>query len=169
MDKEDCKFDLEKLSTNIVGLFHPNENGRIRYEVITDYLEENVDEKDRYSGYTDDMMTAEGYIYFDRVYEFDYAEIGTVYLKCEGENVFDKDPIKVYHNEIGDLGYVPFIDKLKVKEIMDNHCLFLTEIVFEGGNYKELNEITKKIVHVIDNFKIRLNLYYEKNKKRDCR
>jgi HIRAN domain len=34
-------------------------------------------------------------------------EIGTIYLESEPDNLYDKNAIKVMHNEIGQLGYIP--------------------------------------------------------------
>ena len=129
-------FHVDTLTTHIVGLHHENIDGIDRCTLLGDYLSEIMESKDKYSGYSDQDMLSDGFYFSGRIYEFSYSEISTVKLVVESENIFDKDPIKVYHEKLKDLGYVPFIDKDRVRGIMDNKEIIYIELEVTGGKYK---------------------------------
>lgn len=161
-DLEQQKFYLNKFSTRVVGIFHLNEQGNLRNDIIHGYLEGKVPEKLRYHGYTDEMMKSKDFFYLDKIYEYNYSEVNTVRLVKEVENPFDVNPVKVYHNELGDLGYIPFVDKQETIRIMEETEIFFIEISFAGGKYKQIDVNTGDILHKESQPCLKLDIFYEK-------
>ncbi|NLW52177.1 MAG: hypothetical protein GXY87_02295 [Tissierellia bacterium] len=134
----DSDFHVYNFSTYVVGLHHFNEDGENRYQIISDYLNSCVNPKFKYSGYSDEDMIADGFYFGEKIYEYSYSEISTIKLIVEKDNKFDKNPIKVYHNTVKDLGYIPSIHKDKVNDILENYTIVYLELEITGGKFKNV-------------------------------
>lgn len=133
---QDLDFHVYNFCTYIVGLHHSNEDGKNRYQLISKYLNSMVNPEYKYSGYSDEDMLANEYYFGEKIYEHSYSEISSIRLIVEEDNKFDKNPIKVYHNTIKDLGYVPSIHKDKVNDIINNSNIMYIELEITGGKFK---------------------------------
>lgn len=154
-------FYIDNFSTYIVGLHHYNEDGELRCDVLKDYLESRIDKEHRYLGYNDDYFLSEDFYYREKIFEFAYSETSTLSLVVDEENYFDTDPVKVYHDVMKDLGYVPRMHKEKVKQIIEQKEIVMIQLCIKGGKYKLIDFDEKKVANGESLLGIDVNIYYK--------
>ena len=157
----DSEYYINNFSTSGVGIHHENEEGKLRFKVLQEYLEKKVDIDHRFVGYNDESFLSDDFYYREKIYEFPYSETSTINLKIDTENSFDEDPIKVYHIVLGDLGYVPIKNKNKVREIIDKHKIVMIQMDVTGGRYKYVDFENHEIRSGETSLGINITIYYE--------
>lgn len=159
--EDNIDFHIFTYTSSMVGLYHVNKDGNIRYQILYDYLNDVLDDDKRYDGYKESDILSEDYYNPERLYEYSYKEVNTVQLEMEPDNQFDQHPIKVVHKEMGDLGYLPVIHKDNVADIIVNHNLVTVEMVVKGGKYIDIDLNTRQIERGEDPLQVMLTLFYE--------
>ena len=145
----ELESDYDKYSFRVVGVTKENDIGSSIPKLLEKYLEEHMLKT---GGERYDSMTNKEIEEWDiEVFEYQPA---TTYFELEPEpnNTYDKDAIKIVHNKIGHVGYVPTDKTKEVKELLANDPLI--KGVIRGGNFKYLDYETGKVEKDFINYNI---------------
>lgn len=135
-------------SFNVAGTTFNNGQTKLK-SLAKEYLESN----DAYDGYTNKEIEENGLTY--------QASVGGGYeitLEPEPDNKYDKNAIKVIHDELGPIGYVPKESISKVKGIMNKNYRLEWDLI--GGKVKEYDEDDEKVVINELNYGLSITLSY---------
>lgn len=136
-------------SFNVAGTTFNNGQTKLK-SLAKEYLESN----DAYDGFTNKEIEENGPTY--------QVSVGGGYeitLEPDPGNEYDKNAIKVIHDELGPIGYVPKESINKVKDIMNNSNYRL-EWDLIGGKVKEYDEDDEKVVINELNYGLSITLRY---------
>ena len=118
---------------------------------IKSMVKEEKDIDDLYEGLSNEEIL-EKYSDEEKIYEVRMSGDHEIQLIPEPENKYDPSAIKVVHEEIGHVGYVPTVDCKKVKKAIEDGYLIEWRLI--GGKYKCIeydSEKDKKVVRVNNN------------------
>ncbi|HEY5562782.1 MAG TPA: HIRAN domain-containing protein [Clostridiaceae bacterium] len=134
--KEEITFKVEDIFDGIIQ------------REIKAMVKEEKDIDNLYKGLSNEEIL-EKYSEKDKIYEVYMHGNHEIKLIPEPENKYDSTAIKVVHEEMGDVGYVPAIDCKKVKRALEEGYLIEWRLV--GGKYKCVRHDSgnyKKVVKV---------------------
>lgn len=115
------------VNTSVVGINYEN-----REKIIEDWLSDNFEP---YWGRTNAELKEdeEG----NRVYKYDAVEeYDAVSLVPEPTNKYDPNAIKVVHESIGHIGYIPADTTVRVKKALEKNVTIFSRVY--GGPYKDI-------------------------------
>lgn len=129
------KFPEPDIEFRVAGISKTNENGQRVQTLLSDYVKDSFDDwNPPYMGVKNKEMIED---FMDEVYYFEPIDwYDAIKFVPEPDNKYSKNAIKIYHDEIGHIGYVPEDDTLDVKDFMDKNKFFKTESVLMGGPKK---------------------------------
>lgn len=134
-------------TTKIVGVTKENKDGTDRQKLIKDYVKENYDsnkfDKDDMSYMSNEDIKLDGY----KQWQYELFEENTVDLVPEPDNPYDENAIKVIHNKMGHIGYIPKESNQDLMNFLKEHNNQVTiNMNLEGGPYKYYNEYQDKVI-----------------------
>ncbi|MBX4271861.1 hypothetical protein [Clostridium estertheticum] len=118
---------------------------------IKSMVKEEKEISDPYEGLSNKDIL-EDYSDEDKIYEVDIFGSDEMQLIPEPENKFDPNAIKIVHEEIGDVGYVPAVDCKKVNKAIEGGYSMEWRLI--GGKHKQIeydDEKGKDVVKIITN------------------
>ena len=128
-----------KYTFKVAGITKNNDCNEDIQKLIRAFVRDELEEGcEPYDGLTNKDILED--YYDDRVYEA-FGICGTTEIDFifEPDNPYDANAIKVIHEDVGHIGYVPKADNIKVSEIINNtKYKVLWEIV--GGKYKYVGQ-----------------------------
>ena len=113
---------------------------------IKSMVKEEKDINDLYEGLSNEKIL-EKYLDEDKIYEVRMSGDHEIQLIKEPENKYDPTAIKVVHEEIGHVGYVPAADCKKVKKAIEDG--YSVEWRLTGGKYKVIENDSEKNMKVV--------------------
>lgn len=139
-----------------------------RQKIIADYLKyscdiNHFDRDDPEYIKNSDIEEESNYIPDVHYYQYEMEEYDTVSLIPEPDNPYDPKAIKVVHNDMGVLGYIPMDDQNKIKDFLNNNEKITFLLKLKGGPYKYFDEDTYKVKRSISNFNFDLTLMSSTN------
>lgn len=119
-----------------------------RIKAVVDGVKENTDIMDLYEGLSHKKILkqhSEG----KKIYEIEMSGYSEIQLIPEPDNKLNPNAIKVFHKKIGEVGYVPAEDCIRVREFMDQS--YDSEWKLRGGKHKciEFDEQKGKVVNTL--------------------
>lgn len=158
-------------TTKIVGVTKENKDGTDRQKLIKDYVKENYDsnkfDKDDMSYMSNEDIKLDGY----KQWQYELFEENTVDLVPEPDNPYDENAIKVIHNKMGHIGYIPKESNQDLMNFLKEHNNQVTiNMNLEGGPYKYYNEYQDKVISKSVPFYFKLvikSLHIEEKSKDD--
>lgn len=147
----------EKLGFKVKGVTYENEDGKPIQSLIKQIVSEHLEEYDAYEGLSKKEMCEdyEG----ERIYQIDSAGVGDIDLVPDMNNEHDPNAVKVYHRELGHLGYVPKEKTSMIKDILRKDGLkykwFIT-----GGKYKVCRD--GEVEENEDDYGMRIEILYSR-------
>lgn len=78
----------------------------------------------------------------DKIYEVDIYGSTEIKLIPDPQNKFDSNAIKVVHEDLGDIGFVPAVDCKKVKKVLESGYSLKWKLI--GGKYKYIEYDSSK-------------------------
>ncbi|WP_276885681.1 HIRAN domain-containing protein [Anaerococcus lactolyticus] len=134
-------------TTRVVGVTKENQDGTDRQKLIKNYVKEHCDsnkfDKDNMSYMSNEDIKLDGY----KQWQYDLFEENTVNLVPEPDNPYDENAIKVIHNKIGHIGYIPKESNQDLMNFLKEHNNQVTiNMNLEGGPYKYYNEYQDKVI-----------------------
>lgn len=141
---------------NVVGISAKNDVGKDIQTLIKDFVKEEIEMEnvDTYEGLTNKEILSDDL----EVYEVDIYGDYEIELVPEPENPYDLNAIKVIHDEIGHIGYVPRDMTSKVSEAIENDAVLEWKLV--GGKIKYADLETDKVRTKTLNYGVSIDLYY---------
>ena len=135
-----------KMDFNVVGISKTNDKGKDIQSLIGDYVEEQIQAEyiDAYDGMTNKEIIEDG----DRIFEADLSGSFEIKLVPEPENPYDPNAIKVVHNEMGHIGYVPAHTTDKVKDATKGPHRLEWQLL--GGKFKYADEDDKIVKETLN-------------------
>ena len=126
---------------NVAGISKTNDRGEDIQSLIKRYVAEQLEYggEEKYEGMTNKEILEYG----DDVYEVDLDGGCEVTLELEPDNPYDPNAIKVIHDEIGHIGYVPTEHTARTKTALGNDCDIDWKLV--GGKYKYVDDEEDKV------------------------
>jgi len=134
--KEEITFKVEGIFD---GIIQREIKAMVKEEKDIDYLYEGLSNEKILEKYSDKTKIYEVYMHGDH----------EIKLIPEPENKYDSTAIKVVHEEIGHVGYVPVVACKEVKKALEDGYLIEWRLI--GGKYKCIrynSEKHKKVVRV---------------------
>lgn len=138
---------------NVAGVTAKNDEGKDIQKLISSYVKDWLGYNDAYEGLTNKEIKED--YYGDKVYEADVFSFDDITFIPEPDNPYDANAIKVIHEELGHIGYVPKSDTKEVKEILKHHE-YRVEGEILGGKYKYVDEFEDKVKVNKHNYGIKL-------------
>lgn len=134
-------------TTKVVGVTKENKDGTDRQKLIKNYVKENCDsnkfDKKDMSYMSNEDIKLDGY----KQWQYELFEENTVDLVPEPDNPYDENAIKVIHNKMGHIGYIPKESNQGLMSFLKDHNNQVTiNMNLEGGPYKYYNEYQDKVV-----------------------
>lgn len=147
--------------TYVAGLEH-----RINKKDIDNYLKEEA-----YNNFEEttakEIREEDEYNFEYKLWQYEHSEDNTVLLEYEPTNEYDKNAIKIIHDELGFVGYIPKKHCTEVKNILENHSNINFELVFLGGKYKYVDSYEDKIKTASKPFYLNIRINYSLNLNND--
>lgn len=141
---------------NVVGISKKNDKGRDIQSLIRAYVDDEL-EMEHVDAYED--LTNKEILEDDlEVFEVDISGDFEIELDPEPDNPYDPNAIKVIHDEIGHIGYVPKEMTMKVKEAIDNDADLEWRLI--GGKMKYVDSETDKVKTKTLTYGVTIDLYY---------
>jgi hypothetical protein len=144
------------INFNVVGISKNNDVGQDIQSLIKDFVKEEIEmgNVDAYEGLTNKEILMDDL----EVYEVDIYGDYEIELVPEPDNLFDPEAIKVIHDEIGHLGYVPREMTSRVSEAIENDADLEWKLV--GGKIKYADLESDKVRTKTLNYGVSIDLYY---------
>lgn len=142
---------------NVVGVTRKNDQGKDIQKLIRAYVKDEVEfSGSAYEGLTNKEILESG----EDVYEADVSGNYEVTLQPEPSNPYDPDAVKVIHESIGHIGYVPREHTGKaLKAISEDHEI---EWRIVGGKYKYVDREEEKVRTKTLTYGITVDVDYQK-------
>lgn len=151
LNNKDKIITEEKIiSTYVAGTKYKNSNGTNRQNIIKNYVKDNHDsdsfDKDDYEYVSNKEIEEESRILDIEYYQYELTEYDSIKLEIEPDNPYDENAIKIIHNKMGHIGYIPSKDTEKVNQILSNKELDVSyKIILQGGRYKYFDTNSYKV------------------------
>lgn len=141
---------------NVVGISKKNDRSEDIQKLIKEFVKDELEYGglDKYEGMTNKEILE----YEEDVYEVDIYGFDEISLEPEPENPYDSNAIKVIHDEIGHIGYVPRDSTDRVKTALQNDYDLEWKLV--GGKMKYVDQDEYKVRTKTLNYGIVINIYY---------
>ncbi|MDO5715732.1 MAG: HIRAN domain-containing protein [Tissierellia bacterium] len=123
------KKPIKTIETYVAGVQHENDQGKFIQKIIKDYVKENYDYSN-FEDYTNKEILEDA----EDVWEYDLEEVDSVKLVPEPTNPYDPNAIKIIHEDMGHIGYVPAKMTSKVCKVPDKEATYTLEL--KGGRHK---------------------------------
>lgn len=150
--------DKKTITFNVAGVTKKNDQGKDIQKLIRELIEDELASSEPYDGLTNKEILED--YYDERVYEYtDLYGTDEIYFEFEPDNPYDSNAIKVMHEYIDHIGYVPREYNKQVGQIIRNGNYDIEwEIV--GGKYKYVDELEDKVKTQKDNYGVKIKLLY---------
>lgn len=151
LNNKDKIITEEKIiSTYVAGTKYKNSDGTNRQNIIKNYVKDNHDsdsfDKDDYEYVSNKEIEEESRILDIEYYQYELTEYDSIKLEIEPDNPYDENAIKIIHNKMGHIGYIPSKDTEKVNQILSNKELDVSyKIILQGGRYKYFDTNSYKV------------------------
>lgn len=140
---------------NVVGITKKNDRGQDIQKIIKEFVKEQLEYMEEpYQGYTNKEILEYG----EDVYEVDIYGYDEISLIPEPDNQYDSNAIKVIHEEIGHIGYVPREYTDRVKTALRNDYEIEWKLV--GGKLKYVDYDEYKVRTKTLNYGVMIDVYY---------
>ncbi len=128
-------------SFNVVGISKKNDQGDNIQKLIREFVKDQIEfsGEDVYEGMSNKEILEDGV----DVFEVDLGDYGDIELIPEPDNPYDPNAIKVIHEDIGHIGYVPKESTQKVKSVLDKD--YEVEWKLVGGKKKYVDYDEDKV------------------------
>lgn len=152
---------IKKTSSNtfyfkVVGISKKNDEGKDIQKLIKQYVKDEIDSGEEvYEGLTNKEIIEDGY---DEIYEVDLYGFDEINLIPEPDNPYDPDAIKVFHEEIGHIGYVPSDMTSRVRAALKKGCNIEWKLL--GGKKKVLDDLEDKVLTETLNYGMSIEVKY---------
>lgn len=167
LNNKDKIITEEKIiSTYVAGTKYKNSDGTNRQNIIKNYVKDNHDsdsfDKDDYEYVSNKEIEEESGILDIEYYQYELTEYDSIKLEIEPDNPYDENAIKIIHNKMGHIGYIPSKDTEKVNQILSNKELDVSyKIILQGGRYKYFDTNSYKVRIKSKPFKFDLYITYK--------
>lgn len=136
--------------TYVAGTKYKNPDGSNRQNIIKNYVKDNHDsdsfDKNDYEYVSNREIEEESRILDIEYYQYELTEYDSIKLERESDNPYDENAIKIIHDEMGQIGYIPRKDTEKVSQILSNKELEVSyKIILLGGRYKYFDTNSYKV------------------------
>lgn len=143
-------------SFNVAGITKNNDKGIDIPKLIKEYVKHEIEQSGfEYEGLTNKEIKES----LEHVPEVDLDGCEEIYFEFEPSNPYDPNAIKIFHVEMGHIGYVPREYTQNVKKIIQKEFKLNWRLV--GGKEKYYNPGTDQIITETNNYGIIINLYYD--------
>lgn len=131
----------KRITFNVAGISKKNDQGENIQKLIRDFVKDEIEfgGEDAYEGMTNKEILEYG----EPVFEVDLGDYGDIELIPEPDNPYDSNAIKVIHNDIGHIGYVPKEITTKLQPLLDKN--YEVEWKLVGGKRKYVDENEDKV------------------------
>ncbi len=143
---------------NVAGVTKTNDAGQNIQRLLSKLAKQELESVEAYQGLTNKEIRED--YYGERVYEVsDVSGYDDVYFTLEPTNPYDPNAIKVFHKQLGHIGYVPRETNVKVGRLIDGaeYGVFW-ELV--GGKFKYVDEEDDKVRVETHNYGIKIEITY---------
>lgn len=167
LNNKDKIISEEKIiSTYVAGTKYKNSDGTNRQNIIKNYVKDNHDsdsfDKDDYEYVSNKVIEEESRILEIEYYQYELTEYDSIKLEIEPDNPYDENAIKIIHNKMGHIGYIPRKDTEKVNKILSNKELDVSyKIILLGGKYKYFDTNSYKVRIKSKPFNFDLHITYK--------
>lgn len=141
---------------NVVGISKKNDKGQDIQKLIKEYVAEQI--KMGHTEQYEDMSNAEILESGEQVYEADIYGDYEIKFEFEPINQYDPNAIKIIHEDIGHIGYVPKEETTKLKSILTGDYDLTWKLI--GGKAKYIDEDEDKVKTKTLSYGITIDLYY---------
>ncbi|WP_425801946.1 DUF4236 domain-containing protein [Desulfitobacterium sp. Sab5] len=131
----------ESFTFRVAGISDDKIQRAIKHNLVEEYLENN----EAYDGMTNKEILED---YADETYQVDVYGDSEITLIPEPENTYNHKAIRIEHEDIGKVGYVPDKNLSKVHEILDRNNYNL-EWRLIGGKFKQIEYNDEKDKDVV--------------------
>jgi hypothetical protein len=154
----------QRYSFNVVGVTKANDAGKDIQSLIRDIVREKLEyECEPYGGVTNREILED--YYGERAYEaVDVGGRKEISLIPEPNNPYDPNSIKVVHEHLAHIGYVPRKDNVRVAEIIKNRK-YSTSWTVVGGKYKYVDTNDKVRVESGHHYGIVVDITFEEEEE----
>lgn len=154
------------ISTYVAGTKYKNSDGTNRQKIIKNYVKDNHDsdsfDKNDYDYVSNKEIEEESGILDIEYYQYELTEYNSIELEREPDNPYDENAIKIIHNKMGQIGYIPRKDTEKVNQILSNKELDVSyKIILLGGRYKYFDTNSYKVRIKSKPFNFNLDITYK--------
>lgn len=141
---------------NVVGISKKNDRNEDIQKLIKAFVKDELEYGglDKYEGMTNKEILE----YEEDVYEVDIYGFDEISLEPEPENPYDPNAVKVIHEEIGHIGYVPREYTDRVKTALRND--YEIEWKLAGGRLKYVDDDEYKVKTKTLNYGVVIDIYY---------
>lgn len=152
--------------TYVAGTKYKNSDGSNRQNIIKNYVKDNHDsdsfDKNDYEYVSNREIEEESRILDIEYYQYELTEYDSIKLEREPDNPYDENAIKIIHDEMGQIGYIPRKDTEKVSQILSNKELEVSyKIILLGGRYKYFDTNSYKVRIKSKPFNFDLHITYK--------
>ena len=152
--------------TYVAGTKYKNSDGSNRQKIIKNYVKDNHDsdsfDKDDYEYVSNNEIEEESRILDIEYYQYELTEYDSIKLEREPDNPYYENAIKIIHNKMGQIGYIPQKDTEKVNQILSNKELEVSyKIILLGGRYKYFDTNSYKVKIKSKPFNFDLHITYK--------
>lgn len=120
-----------KLVFYVAGVNFQDDNGNDIQENIHKYIKNN-----HYTNNFEEWSNKEIIEYDAEIYEFELSEVDTVKFVQDSNNEHDPNAIKIVHDSMGKIGFVPIKYQKQYNDFINKHEDYKIEIAFTGGRQK---------------------------------
>lgn len=157
------------ISTYVAGTKYKNSDGTNRQNIIKNYVKDNHDsdsfDKNDYDYVSNKEIEEESGLLDIEYYQYELTEYNSIELEREPDNPYDENAIKIIHNKMGQIGYIPRKDTEKVNQILSNKELDVSyKIILLGGRYKYFDTNSYKVRIKSKPFNFNLDITYKYSK-----
>lgn len=154
-----AKPDKKTITFRVAGVTKKNDEGKDIQKLLAELAKDELMHSEPYGGLTYKEIL-EDYPSGEKVYELLDADfLEEIEFEFEPDNLYDPNAIKVIHEYIGHIGYVPREDNVKVgKIIREKEYEISWKLV--GGKYKYVDE-EDKVRTGKDNYGVLIELSYK--------
>lgn len=154
------------ISTYVTGTKYKNSDGTNRQKIIKNYVKDNHDsdsfDKNDYDYVSNKEIEEESGILDIEYYQYELTEYNSIELEREPDNPYDENAIRIIHNKMGQIGYIPRKDTEKVNQILSNKELDVSyKIILLGGRYKYFDTNSYKVRIKSKPFNFNLDITYK--------
>lgn len=157
-DNESPSKNSNHIYFNVAGISKTNDQNQNIQKLIKGFVKEHIE----MVGYRyEDMTKKEILESYENVYEADIYGDHEIKFEPEPDNPYDPNAIKVIHEDIGHIGYVPKDINKKVLDIISSDYNIEWKLI--GGKYKYADiddDGNEKVITKTLNYGITIDLYY---------